>query len=106
MLSHIVLAVVLKDITQMELGNDTFVSPGVINFEKMQLIAQVFMKMSALQFISYALQKVYHITDWLQSLHTISDADVRKYSLMIEVWIGMVVSHKHAHVQESESRCD
>ena len=69
----------------MELGNDTFVSPGVINFEKMQLIAQVFMKLSALQCMGYALQKVYHITDWLQNLHTLSDADVRKHSLLIEV---------------------
>eukprot|EP01116_Phalansterium_solitarium_P022542 TRINITY_DN7483_c0_g1_i1.p1 TRINITY_DN7483_c0_g1~~TRINITY_DN7483_c0_g1_i1.p1 ORF type:complete len:750 (+),score=198.76 TRINITY_DN7483_c0_g1_i1:128-2377(+) len=66
-------AIYLRDLTFIEDGNDAYLSDGVINFQKMRMLAKVFQEIARFQAMEYTFPESPEILDWLSKHRTVKE---------------------------------
>ena len=76
----------LKDLTFIEDGNDNFLDKqkNIINFEKMVMIANIFIDFQTYQENLYLFEKLPHTSNWLQNNKKIIKDDIQLFGLSKE----------------------
>jgi hypothetical protein len=76
--------VFLRDFTFIDVGNEDYIEEDIVNYEKMQLIAEIVTSVKAFQNTQYYFPASGELHNYLQNISAFDEATLHKFSLGCE----------------------